>query len=122
VRIEGDFMGEAFLVNRKKIVSSPVNELVSPFDELSRKTRIPKTRLPDGSIEDLLKSTQKGTAESAVPFYKIIFAAARTQQTFPGPKERPPRQMPDQPPGAAFTSPQTGGGGDRGEPAPLRRN
>ena len=36
-------MGEAVLVNRKKFVSSLANELVEPFNELSKKTRINKS-------------------------------------------------------------------------------
>ena len=48
-------MSEAVLVNRKRFVSSLANELVDPFDELSKKTRIPKSRLLDEAIEDLLK-------------------------------------------------------------------
>ena len=48
-------MGEAVLDNRKKFVSSLANELVEPFNELSKKTRINKSRLLDEAIEDLLK-------------------------------------------------------------------
>ena len=48
-------MGEHQLVNRKRFVSSLANELVEPFNELSKKTRITKTRLLDEAIEDLLK-------------------------------------------------------------------
>ena len=48
-------MCESVLVNRKKFVSSLANELVEPFNELSRKTRINKSRLLDEAIEDLLK-------------------------------------------------------------------
>ena len=53
-------MGESVLVNRKRIVSSLANELVEPFNELSKKTRINKSRLLDEAIEDLLdrKSTR----------------------------------------------------------------
>ena len=47
-------MGEAVLVNRKKFVSSLANELVEPFNELSKKTRLTKTKLLE-AIEDLLK-------------------------------------------------------------------
>ena len=47
-------MGESVLVNRKRIVSSLANEL-EPFNELSKKTRINKSRLLDEAIEDLLK-------------------------------------------------------------------
>ena len=48
-------MGEAVLVNRKKFVSLLANELVEPFNELSKKTRLTKTKLLDEAIEDLLK-------------------------------------------------------------------
>lgn len=47
-------MGESVLVNRKKFVSSLANELVEPFNELSKQTRITKSRLLDEAIEDLL--------------------------------------------------------------------
>ena len=52
-------MGEAVLVNRKKFVSSLANELVAPFNELAKGTRIPKSRLLDEAIEDLLKKYEK---------------------------------------------------------------
>ena len=39
----------------ERFVSSLANELVEPFNELSKKTRITKTRLLDEAIEDLLK-------------------------------------------------------------------
>lgn len=52
-------MGESVLVNRKKFVSSLANELVEPFDQLSKETRIPKSRLLDIAIEDLLKKYEK---------------------------------------------------------------
>ena len=52
-------MGEAVLVNRKKFVSSLANELVEPYDELAKKTRIPNSRLLDEAIEDLLKKYEK---------------------------------------------------------------
>ena len=48
-------MGEAVLVNRKMFVSSLANEVVEPFNELSKKTRLTKTKLLDEAIEDLLK-------------------------------------------------------------------
>ena len=48
-------MGEAVLVNRKKFVSSLANELLDQFDQLAKETRIPKSRLFDEAIEDLLK-------------------------------------------------------------------
>lgn len=52
-------MSESTLVNRKRFVSSLANELVEPFNELSKKTRIPKSRLLDIAIEDLLKKYEK---------------------------------------------------------------
>ena len=52
-------MGEAVLVNRKKFVSSLSNDLVEPFNELSKKTRVTKSRLLDEAIEDLLKKYEK---------------------------------------------------------------
>ena len=52
-------MGESVLVNRKRFVSSLANELVDPFDNLSKKTRIPKSRLLDIAIEDLKKYEKK---------------------------------------------------------------
>lgn len=52
-------MSQYPLVNRKRFVSSLANELVEPFDELSKKTRITKTRLLDEAIEDLLKKYEK---------------------------------------------------------------
>ncbi len=48
-------MAEPYLKNRTRFTSSLKNELVSSFDELARKTRIPKSRLLDEAIEDLLK-------------------------------------------------------------------
>ena len=48
-------MGEAVLVNREKFVSSRANELVEPFNELSKQTRLTKIKLLDEAIEDLLK-------------------------------------------------------------------
>ena len=47
-------MAEALLVNRTRFTSSLKNELIAQFDELSRKTRIPKSRLLDEAVEDLL--------------------------------------------------------------------
>lgn len=52
-------MSENMLVNRKKFVSSLANELVEPYNELSKKTRVPKSRLLDEAIEDLLKKYEK---------------------------------------------------------------
>ena len=48
-------MAEPFLKNRKRFTSSLKNELVPQFDLLAEKTRIPKSRLLDEAIEDLLK-------------------------------------------------------------------
>ncbi len=57
-------MAESVLVNRKKLVSSLANELVGPFNELSKETRIPKSRLLDMAIEDLLKKYGKSFEKS----------------------------------------------------------
>ncbi|EBU2048093.1 ribbon-helix-helix domain-containing protein [Salmonella enterica] len=48
-------MAEPFLKNRKRFTSSRENKLVPLFDELSHTTRIPKSRLLDEAIKDLLK-------------------------------------------------------------------
>lgn len=56
-------MAEPVYVNRTKLVSSLDNKLVEPFNELSKKTRVPKTRLLDEAIEDLLKKYEKRMAE-----------------------------------------------------------
>ncbi|MGM9614944.1 MAG: ribbon-helix-helix domain-containing protein [Oscillospiraceae bacterium] len=48
-------MAEPYLKYRTRFTSSLKNELVPLFDELSRKTRIPKSRLLDEAIEDLLR-------------------------------------------------------------------
>ena len=54
-------MAEPYLKYRTRFTSSLKNELVPCFDELARKTRIPKSRLLDEAIEDLLKKyEQKG--------------------------------------------------------------
>lgn len=47
-------MAEPYLKYRTRFTSSLKNELVPLFDELARKTRIPKSRLLDEAIEDLL--------------------------------------------------------------------
>ncbi len=52
-------MAEPFLRHRKRFTSSLKNELVKEFDELANKTRIPKSRLLDEAIEDLLKKYKK---------------------------------------------------------------
>ena len=48
-------MAEALLVNRTRFTSSLKNELIVKFDELAKETRIPKSRLLDEAVEDLLK-------------------------------------------------------------------
>lgn len=48
-------MPEPYLKYRKRFTSSLKNELVPLFDKLSADTRIPKSRLLDEAIEDLLK-------------------------------------------------------------------
>ncbi len=49
-------MAEPYLKYRTRFTSSLKNELVPCFDELAKKTRIPKSRLLDEAIEDLLKN------------------------------------------------------------------
>ena len=61
-------MGEAVLVNRKKLITSLANELVEPFDKLSKKTRVPKSRLIDEAVEDLLKKYEKKDGRVGHPF------------------------------------------------------
>ncbi len=48
-------MAEPYLKYRTRFTSSLKNELVPLWNELGRKTRIPKSRLLDEAIEDLLK-------------------------------------------------------------------
>ena len=49
-----DTMAEPFLKYRTRFTSSLKNELVPLFDKLSKTSRIPKSRLLDEAIEDLL--------------------------------------------------------------------
>ena len=56
-------VAEPKLVNRTKLISSLDNKLVEPLNELSKKTRVPKSRLIDEAIEDLLKKYEKRMAE-----------------------------------------------------------
>ena len=56
-------VAEPKLVNRTKLISSLDNALVEPLNELSKKTRVPKSRLIDEAIEDLLKKYEKRLAE-----------------------------------------------------------
>ena len=48
-------MAEPFLKYRTRFTSSLKNELVPQFDQLSLRTRIPKSRLLDEAISDLLR-------------------------------------------------------------------
>lgn len=48
-------MAESILVNRTRFTSSLQNELMDAFNQLAKNTRIPKSRLIDEAIEDLLK-------------------------------------------------------------------
>ncbi|WP_261640051.1 ribbon-helix-helix domain-containing protein [Erwinia mallotivora] len=48
-------MAEPFLKNRKRFTSSLQNHLVPLFDKLAQQSRIPKSRLLDEAIADLLK-------------------------------------------------------------------
>ena len=52
-------MDEYVFVNSKKFISSLDNKLVEPLNALSKKTRVPKSRLLDEAIEDLLKKYEK---------------------------------------------------------------
>lgn len=47
-------MAEPYLKNRTRFTSSLKNELMPLFSELAENTRIPKSRLLDEAIEDLL--------------------------------------------------------------------
>ncbi|MCI8912502.1 MAG: ribbon-helix-helix domain-containing protein [Lawsonibacter sp.] len=48
-------MSESILVNRTRFTSSLKNELAKELDLLAQKTRIPKSRLLDEAVEDLLR-------------------------------------------------------------------
>ena len=52
-------MADALLVNRTRFTSSLKNELMAEFYALAEETRIPKSRLIDEAIEDLLKKYKK---------------------------------------------------------------
>ena len=47
-------MADVLLVNRTRFTSSLKNELLKSFDQLAKQTRIPKSRLLDEAVEDLL--------------------------------------------------------------------
>ncbi len=53
-KLTGRFMAEPYLKNRTRFTSSLDNPLVPRFSELARVTRIPKSRLLDEAITDLL--------------------------------------------------------------------
>jgi metal-responsive CopG/Arc/MetJ family transcriptional regulator len=48
-------MAEPSLKYRTRFTSSLDNKLVQPFNELAKDSRIPKSRLLDEAIDDLLK-------------------------------------------------------------------
>ncbi len=52
-------MAEVVMVNRVRFTSSLKKELMPQLDRLSEQTRIPKSRLIDEAIEDLLKKYEK---------------------------------------------------------------
>jgi predicted transcriptional regulator len=52
-------MAEPVLVNRTRFTSSLKNELMEGFNTLADQTRIPKSRLLDEAVEDLLKKYGK---------------------------------------------------------------
>ena len=60
---------EPYLKYRTRFTSSLKNELVPLLDGLSKKTRVPKSRLLDEAIEDLLQKygidipTEEGSSE-----------------------------------------------------------
>jgi metal-responsive CopG/Arc/MetJ family transcriptional regulator len=56
-------VADSVFVHRKRLVTSLANELVEPLDALSKKTRVPKSRLIDEAVEDLLKKYEKRMAE-----------------------------------------------------------
>ena len=52
-------MADPILVNRTRFTSSLKNELVPKWNKRAEDTRIPKSRLLDEAIEDLLKKYEK---------------------------------------------------------------
>lgn len=52
-------MAEVVMVNRVRFTSSMKKELMPQFDKLAQETRIPKSRLIDEAIEDLLEKHKK---------------------------------------------------------------
>ena len=51
-------MADPIYVNRTRLVSSLDNRLVKPLNGLSKQARIPKSRLLDEAVEDLLRKYQ----------------------------------------------------------------
>ena len=63
---------EPILKNRKRFTSSIKNELAEAFNQLAHDTRIPKSRLFDEAIEDLLKKyRQKNLKKIIFYFHKL---------------------------------------------------
>ncbi|RKI71815.1 ribbon-helix-helix domain-containing protein [bacterium 1xD42-67] len=56
-------MAESILVNRTRFTSSLKNGLAKGLDSLAQETRIPKSRLLDEAVEDLLKKYEKRMAD-----------------------------------------------------------
>ena len=52
-------MPENMLVNRTRFTTSIKNDLYDALNQLTTNTRIPKSRLMDEAIEDLLKKYEK---------------------------------------------------------------
>lgn len=48
-------MAEPYLKNRTRFTSSLKNELIPLFNQLAEETKVPKSRLLDEAIEDLLE-------------------------------------------------------------------
>ena len=55
-------MAEVIMVNRVRFTSSLDKALMPKLDRLSKETRIPKSRLLDEAVEDLLKKYEKRRA------------------------------------------------------------
>jgi metal-responsive CopG/Arc/MetJ family transcriptional regulator len=60
----GHLMNKSDLKNRKRFTNTLDNKLKEQFDELSKETRIPKSRLLDEAIEDLLKKYGKNNKQT----------------------------------------------------------
>lgn len=52
-------MAEVIMVNRVRFTSSLDKKLMPRLDQLAKETRIPKSRLLDEAVEDLLKKYEK---------------------------------------------------------------